>query len=243
MTQDNLRAAFPGLPVRGLRGLCAAAYRHFGSVAASLATLPRMRERAIGRWLFCDSLEVVEQACAEGRGCLLVSGHLGNWEIGGGATALRGIPTTFIVASATNKLVEELMDRQRTAMGVEVVKRRRATRGILSALRQGRLVAIMIDQDAHEDGAFVPFFGRLASTPRGPAVMHLRTGAPIVFGYSVRLPGERFRSHYERVDTAGITDADELTALLTAKLEAAVRRYPEQWFWMHRRWKSRPAAS
>jgi KDO2-lipid IV(A) lauroyltransferase len=114
---------------------------------------------------------------------------------------------------------------------------------VLSALKRNRCVALLIDQDAHEDGAFVPFFGRPASTPRGPAVFHLRTGAPLVFARSIRLPGERYRIHCTRLNTDGITDPDRITALMTEELEAAIRETPEQWFWMHRRWKTLPPVS
>jgi KDO2-lipid IV(A) lauroyltransferase len=99
-------------------------------------------------------------------------------------------------------------------------------------------VAILIDQDAHEDGAFVPFFGRLASTPRGPAVFHIRTAAPLVFAHSTWLPGDRYSIRISEVDSQGEQDPDVLTARLTAILEAAIRETPEQWLWMHRRWKT-----
>lgn len=240
---ENLRAAFPGIPEAGVRKTAAGVYRHFGTLATSLVELPRLDESALNSWIFTENGDVLDEALAEGRGCIMVSGHMGNWEIGGCLAAARGIPTTFVVTTQRNKLIEAKFDRYREASGAEIVKRRVATRGVLSALKRKRLVAILIDQDAHEDGAFVPFFGRLASTPRGPAVLHLRTGAPLVFGYSLRLPGERYRLHYERIDTTGITDADELTALLTQKLETAIRIRPEQWFWMHRRWKTRPPKS
>lgn len=157
--------------------------------------------------------------------------------------ARSGYPVTFVVTTQTNKLVEQFMDRQRAAAGVEIVKRADAVRGVLSALKRNRLVALLIDQDAHEEGAFVPFFGRPASTPRGPAVFHLRTGSPLIFVRSARLPGERYRLQFSRVDTGGITDADVLTAKMTELLETAIRETPEQWFWMHRRWKTLPPAS
>ena len=154
-----------------------------------------------------------------------------------------GLPVTFVVTTQSNRLVEQFMDRQRALAGIEIVKRADAVRGVLSALKRNRLVALLIDQDAHEEGAFVPFFGHLASTPRGPAVFHLRTGAPLLFARSVRLPGERYRIQIERVDTTGFTDPDALTAHMTGLLESAIRETPEQWFWMHRRWKTLPPAS
>jgi len=161
----------------------------------------------------------------------------------GALCARLGYPVSFVVASQSNRRVEELMDRIRQSAGVEIIKRRDAIRGVVSALKRGRLVAMLIDQDAHEDGTFAPFFGIPASTPRGPAVFHLRTQAPLIFAQCVRLPGERYRIDLERFDTASCTDPDELTARMSARLEAAVRKTPEQWFWMHRRWKTRPVES
>jgi KDO2-lipid IV(A) lauroyltransferase len=161
-----------------------------------------------------------------------------------GAMAARsGIPVTFVVTTQSNRKIEQMVDRIRLGAGIEIVKRKDAIRGVLSALKRNRCVALLIDQDAHEEGAFVPFFGRLASTPRGPAVFHLRTGAPLVFVQSTRLPGERYRVEFRQVDSSGTEDADEITARMTAMLEAAIRETPEQWFWMHRRWKTLPPRS
>jgi KDO2-lipid IV(A) lauroyltransferase len=89
----------------------------------------------------------------------------------------------------------------------------------------------------------VPFFGQLASTPRGAAIFHLRTDAPLIFAHSVWLPGNRYRIQHSPFDTRGIADPDELTARMTERLESAIRETPEQWTWMHRRWKSSPSIS
>ncbi len=115
--------------------------------------------------------------------------------------------------------------------------------GCSSALKRNRLVALLIDQDAHDEGAFVPFFGQMASTPRGPAVFHLRTGAPLIFARSHRLSGERYRIKVTRIDTTNFPDPDSLTAHMTGLLETAIRETPEQWLWLHRRWKTLPPAS
>jgi KDO2-lipid IV(A) lauroyltransferase len=187
--------------------------------------------------------QTLRDALAGGRGCIAFSGHLGNWEIMASIFARLGLPVSVVVTSQRNKRVEQLIDDIRRSTGIEIIKRRDAVRGVLSALKRNRVVAILIDQDAHEDGAFVPFFGKSTSTPRGPAVFHLRTGAPLVFAHSVRLPGERYRIQVTNVDTTDLDDADELTARMTAQLEAAIRETPEQWTWMHKRWKTRPPAS
>ena len=114
----------------------------------------------------------------------------------------------------------------------------------MAALRAGRVVAFVTDQDARGSGVFVPFFGRLASTHRGPALMALRTGAPLFLGYGMRLPNGTYTGTIEEITVSRDGDMDDavyrLTAAFTAKLEAVVRRAPEQYFWQHRRWKTRP---
>ena len=243
VTAENLRQAFPGLPAKALSTVAARVYRHFGSVATSLAIVPKLTRNDANKWIYFNTFEVLSDAHKEGKGCLVFSGHLGNWELMGAITSALGLPVSFVVTTQRNKQVEALVDNIRRKAGIEIIKRREAVRGVLSALKRNRCVAILIDQDAHEEGAFVPFFGRLASTPRGPAVLHLRTGAPLIFAHSVRLPGERYRIQCTRVDSSGVSDPDLLTAKMAAMLEAAIRETPEQWFWMHRRWKTLPPKS
>jgi Kdo2-lipid IVA lauroyltransferase/acyltransferase len=243
VTINNLISAFPELPPRAAEEVGGRCYEHFGRFAAAFAALPNLRPEAVGDWIFIEGLDQLEAAVARGTGGIVVSGHLGHWELMGAIVARLGLPVSFVVTTQRNKRIERMMDDYRRMSGIEIIKRREAVRGVISALRRNRLVALLIDQDAHEDGAFVPFFGRLASTPRGPAVFQLRTGAPLIFAQSVRLPGERYRIRLTGVDTMGIDDADVLTAKLTAQLEAAIRETPEQWTWMHKRWKSSPPAS
>jgi len=211
-------------------------------VATSFVALPRLSKRDLGHWITLSGMDVLQDALKEGRGGIAFSGHFGNWEIMGALVSRCGIPVTFVVTSQTNRRVEEMIDGYRRSAGIEIVKPRGAVRGVVSALRRNGLVAIMIDQDARDDGTFVPFFGKLASTQYAPAVFHLRTGAPLIFARCIRLPGERYHIRLSRFDDAGCTDPDVLTARMTATLEAAIRETPEQWFWMHRRWKTRPPA-
>jgi len=189
----------------------------------------------------------MDQARAAGAGVVVVSGHFGNWELMGASIAILGYPASYVVTRQENELVERQMDNLRRSAGIEIIKRRDAAKGVLKALKQNRLVAILSDQDAHEAGAFVPFFGRPASTPRGAALFALRTGAALIFAESYRQGLGRLRVVFDRIpmqDLPAERDAAvfELVRRFTARLEDAVRRHPQQWFWMHRRWKTRPPA-
>jgi Kdo2-lipid IVA lauroyltransferase/acyltransferase len=242
VTRDNLALAFPTLPKHAVRDLSAQVYRHMGRVATSIVSLPQLSRAAEGKWIFIEGWDALDAALREGKGVIVASGHLGNWEIMGSMVARCGYPVTFVVAAQSNERVEDWLDNWRNRAGIETIKRRDAVRGVLMALKQNRIVAMLIDQDAHEDGAFVPFFGRLASAPRGPAVFHLRTGAPVIFASSIHLPGDKYKIRLVRVIPEPNEDADALTARMTKMLEDAIRETPEQWLWMHRRWKTRPPA-
>jgi len=245
VTKDNLQMAFPSLPPCAVRQVARGTYRHFGRVAVSFAWLPRIKSDTLGRWVFIKNRQVFDDALRQGKGAIFVSGHLGNWELMGAIVAALGYPVTYVVTTQRNKRVEALMDELRRSVGIQIVKVRDGVRGVLSALKQNRLVAILMDQDAHEAGAFVPFFGRAASTPKGAATFHLKTGSPLIFARSRRISRERYIVSLEELDTSRLEprDADTITAYATRFLETAIRETPEQWFWMHRRWKTTPPAS
>ncbi len=244
VTEENLHRAFPMLPNRAVRKVARKAYRHFGRVAVSIAWLPHLKG-AYDKWIFLPEREVLDDVLRRGKGGIFVSGHLGCPELMGGIIASLGYPVTYVATTQRNKRIEALIDKMRESAGGEVVKVRDGVRGTLSALKRNRLIAILIDQDAHEAGAFVPFFGRMASVPKGAAIFHLKTNCPIIFANSKRISGERYVIHLEEMDTSVLEprNVDTVTALATRKLEAAIRETPEQWLWMHRRWKTSPPES
>jgi len=186
-------------------------------------------------------------AFQDGRGAVVASGHIGNWEVAGAAVASRGIQTDVVARGQRNRLFDEDINGTRRNFGLRVVPQSSATKGILRALRQGRVAGLVSDQDAGANGLFVDFFGWPASTARGPALFAVRTGAPLYLGLFVREPGfpQRYVGTFELIETerTGDRDADveALVAAYTRKLEEAVRRHPEQYFWYHRRWKTRPS--
>jgi Kdo2-lipid IVA lauroyltransferase/acyltransferase len=185
---------------------------------------------------------IVEERLARGKGVILVSGHLGNWELGGAYLAARGLPIDVVARHMANPLFDRYLTKTRQQIGMTVVHDDQAVRRVPRSLRDGRAVAFLVDQGAVGlASAWVRFFGRYAKTPRGPAVFALRLGTPIVFGAALRLPSGRYSLTFEPIDVAQTgdreADVDRIVTDYTAVLERWVRRAPEQYLWQHRRWK------
>ncbi|MDZ7379941.1 MAG: lysophospholipid acyltransferase family protein, partial [candidate division KSB1 bacterium] len=143
------------------------------------------------------------------------------------------------------KLIDDLMNRYRQRMGITIIHMGVAVRGVIKALREGKMVALLSDQDAGKNGVFVNYLGHPASTPRGPAVFSLKTGAPIIFGSAVREDHAYHRIYFDLATPGEVGELSEenvrrITQAYTSILERYVRQYPDHWFWMHRRWKTRP---
>jgi KDO2-lipid IV(A) lauroyltransferase len=243
---DNLRLAFPEQPEEWIDSVARAAFRHLGREAVAMMRLPTLGAAGIRERTFPAEWDEFEAALERGRGVILATGHFGNWEIAAAAVAARGVPMAAVVRRQGNGLFDARLDALRRSLGVETISQRDAPRAVPRWLRKGGVVGLVADQDARGSGVFVPFFGRAASTHRGPALFALRLGAPLFACSAVRLPGEEPRYHLSsvpvEVERTGELDADveRLTAEFTARLEAAVRAHPEQYFWFHRRWKSAP---
>lgn len=246
VTLSNLAAAFPEKPERELRRVGLRTYRNFARTFIELLRFPAMRGEEFLSLCDLPREDLIEWVRANGKGCLLISGHFGSWEVVGPYLAQRGWPVSGIVGRQKNRLIDEDAKRIREEKGLSVIRVGASLRNVIRALRANEFVEILSDQDAHADGVFVDFMGRKASTPQGPAVFAIRTGAPILFGYGLRLPDGRFRVEAEllRFDHLKETTPENIllvTQAYTALLEKAVREHPDQYFWMHKRWKTRPA--
>lgn len=245
VTIDNLRQAFPEKSLSECKAIAQRTYCNFAKMAVEYIRFPKMSREELQRRVWFDHPELFRQVANERKGVVCVGGHFGNWEILAAAIRALGYPMVVVVAEQRNKLVDKLINRNRAHMGIEMVGRGIAVRGILKALREKKFVALLADQDAHEEGVFVKFMGRPSSTPQGPAALTLKTGAPMIFGTAVRMDNGNHKLLLERVDSndlQGVTPENihVLTQKYTAILEKYVRLYPDHWFWMHRRWKTSP---
>lgn len=243
----QVAAAFPDLDERQVRTLARRAYAHLGRVAIETALVARLgREGVLS--LFEeqeDDFALVQRRVAEGRGVIAFTGHVGSWELAGAYIAARGIPIDAVARRMNNTLFDAYLNQARTAVGVTVVYDDEAVRRIPRSMKEGRLVGLVADQGVIGlASTFVPFFGRPAKTPRGPAVFALRYKVPILFISALLQPSGKYRLFVEEipaVDTGDRdADVDATVARFTASLERMVRRYPEQYFWHHRRWKRQP---
>jgi KDO2-lipid IV(A) lauroyltransferase len=220
-----------------------ASYASLGRTTIETALLPTYsREQVLSLVQEVTGWNLVERALAQGRGFMIVTGHLGNWELGGSYVAARGVPLEAVARRMENPLFDHYLTETRRRIGMTVIHDADAVRRVPRALREQHSVAFLIDQGAVGlASTWVPFFGRYAKTPRGPAVFALRLRVPLLFACALRQPSGKFVIHFEEVpvESTGTLDADvdRIVASYTSTLERWVRRAPEQYFWHHRRWK------
>ncbi len=244
VTIDNLCHAFPEKSPKECTRLARQVYRHFGRVAIDFLFFPRLVPDRFFKLVSVKNESVLQKEFEKGRGVVLDGPHLGNWEFMAAVPPLLGYPTRIIVGTQRNNLADRWINRTRLLAGSKIIHVGGAVRKSIEALQNGEVVALLSDQDAGRDGQFVPFFGRKASAPVGAALLALRANAPLVYAHTVWQNG-KYVTEFEKIKTEDLTEPTpenlfELTRRFTETAEKHIRRFPEQWFWMHRRWKTRP---
>jgi KDO2-lipid IV(A) lauroyltransferase len=216
----------------------------FDSIArllVSFARFPSIRRDNVARWIRCEGFEHYERAIRGGRGVLFATAHLGNWELSAYAHALLAAPMNIVVRPLDNPLIDRLVERRRAFSGNRPIFKKDYARAILKALAANQAVGILIDQNASpETGVFVDFFGVPACAGAGFAKLAARSGAPVIPGFALWIEKEQryVLRFYPPVPITGDPVRD--TQALQSQLESVIREYPEQWLWIHRRWKTRP---
>lgn len=243
VVERQITDAFPERSGAWVRATSAACYRHFGRESAAIARLGRDGGSHLPAGMVDGDLAVsrYRSLTSPDRGALIVTGHLGNWEVAGAFLAAAGLDMAAVVKQQRNPSFDAWMLRTRRHLGIEPVYMQDANRRIPELVAGGAAVALVADQDAGGRGVFVPFLGRPASTFRGPARLALALDVPLFFGAVVR-EGERYRAILEHVPPPGDVERaeEEMTRRWVARLEERVRALPEQYFWFHRRWKTVP---
>jgi KDO2-lipid IV(A) lauroyltransferase len=242
----TIRACFPEFSDARVRQVARDSYRSLGRTSIESIVLSRAtKEDVLAAFADAPHFDVLERAFAQGKGVILVAGHLGSWELSAAYMTARGLPVDAIAMHMVNPLSDAFFKRTRERFGMKVIFDDEAVRAIPRALKAGRGVGFLSDQSAKGlASTFVPFFGRPARTPRGAAVFALRGDLPMIFTLAIRRPDGRYTAHFEEVPLVrtGDRDADVDATVLryTQVLERLVREHPEQYFWQHRRWKGQP---
>ncbi len=242
----NLRLAFPEWTERQRRRIIFGLFQNFGRMLADFAHFPRYNRENIESLIIYDGFENYARAQAQGRGVLFLTAHFGNWELGSFAHGVYGYPCHFVVRRLDNPLIDRLINQYRCLSGGKAIEKCEFARGVLRAFAKGHAVGVLTDQNMLAgEGVFVNFFGRLACTTTGPARVARKTGVPVVLGlviWDAKL--NKYRLRFEAVDWIKRDDPEEEilanTANFTRLIEGYARRYPDQWLWVHRRWKTRP---
>ena len=242
LAMSNLHAAFPIRSRAECRAVARDMFAHFGRLLTVLLKFSTMGPDQMLRHVDFEGQERVAAAHAQGRGVLLFTGHFGFWEINALVHALVIRPMAVLARPLDNPLLHNLLESVRTSTGNSVIYRRGAIRRVLRALGDNQAVAVLIDQHMQSaDAIYVDFFNRPAATTSALAALALRTGAPVVPVFALPQPRGRFRMVYEHpVEPPRGDDPEairEFTQRCTDVLEMYVRRYPELWLWMHRRWR------
>jgi KDO2-lipid IV(A) lauroyltransferase len=238
---DHLALAFPDSPEPERRRLGHDCFRHLGELLGECLHLYHRDCPFVGSVVDVEGWEVIEQVRRDGRPLVLFTGHCGNWELLGAAVNCRGVGMAVVARPLDEPRQQRLLAGLRDRFGTPTIARgsEGAARQLLITLRRGGALGMLIDQDTKVEGVWVPFFGRPAFTPVGAAKIALKQRAAVVPVFIERLAGGRHRVKFQPpLDLPD--DPREATALMTAKIEEQIRRRPEQWVWMHRRWRRQP---
>jgi len=243
----NLRLAFPGKTAAERQQTLRKLYRNLGWLLAEFCQMPRYTPEMIRSFIRYEGLEHYLAARNGGKGVLILTGHLGAWELSSFYHSLMGYPMSIVIRRLDNPLVDNLVNRIRCLHGNQVLHKDDFARGLLASMRRGETVGILMDTNmTPPQGTFVDFFGHSACTGSGLARVAMKTGARVLPGFLLwEEPTQQYVLRFGAplaLFSSNNTEADALanTALFTKVIEDYIRQYPDQWLWVHRRWKTRP---
>ena len=241
VVMDNLRIAFGSdMEEAQLQKIGAESYRQIAMSFVELLISPKL-QNSILYMLKPGQVTLLQNLLAQGKGLVTVSGHLGNWELQGAAAATTmDDPFTVAATQQSNPYIDRFITRRRSAMGMQVAGTKEAMKLLVRALRNHQAIGLVADQNAGLGAVFVDFFGKIAATQPGPAQLALKFKAPMVVGAAIRTGPGQFKVLVEQVEIRTDDTVETLTQRHVKILEGFIRQHPEQYFWLHRRWKTRP---
>ena len=241
---DSIRSAFPDYSEEKVREIAEQCFTNIGGYFATMFRIRKISKRWMEENVVIENQELLDSALEEGKGVINVTFHFGNWELMGARVARCGYPLDVIARGQKNPYFHRWVTKMRESSGMRMVPVTESPRKVGRSLRAGKIVTFLSDQDSHEHGVFVDFLGRQASTPKGPALYALKTGAPVILSLMLPLDNRRWKIKFERLEHPSTDNSEEFiyefTKKYTDRLAEEVRNDPSHWFWPHRRWKTPP---
>ena len=240
---ENLHNAFPDYNEKKIKSIAFGSYKSFAIALAEILYIPAMSREDIEKQVDCNNLELIREKYEENNGVILLSAHFGNWEFMATSLAAQlNIPISVVIKPQRNSYVTNWMNKARTKWNNEIVPLGISIRQTYQTLKDKKVVAMVADQRGPEESMKINFFGRDLTVLTGPAVLALKTGAPVLYGISVRQDDYSYKSVMAEISKENLPESNEekikeLSQRHMSYLEGFIRKYPEQWLWMHKRWK------
>jgi KDO2-lipid IV(A) lauroyltransferase len=240
--RDNLLAIFPQKTKREIHKIRIQMFRNFAKYLVDFFRFEKIDREFINKYVRLENLHYLDQTLKKNMGVVVLTAHLGNWELGGVVIALLGYPFWVVALSHKDKRVDNFFISQRESKGLKVIPLGRAVRASISLLREGKILGLVGDRDFTEKGRVLEFFSRPTIFPEGPAALSLKTGAPIIPGFMLRNSDDTFTLKIEgpiefNPSSNKEKDIEELMLRYKTIFEDYIRRYPEQWFMFRRFWR------
>ena len=246
ITMHNLLRSFPGKDTAEIIKITKGVYRHFAIVAAEFFDLPDITKDNIHQWVDVEGMENYQAAIARGKGVLSIVAHFGNWELMTIAVPFFLKPMYIVYRPLDSPVIDNMVEYVRTMQGNEMIPKGGSGKRVMELLGENQIIGILSDQNvAKREGVFVEYFDRPACTGVGLAVMAMRSGAPVIPAFMARQKSGKYKFILKPAIDAVCTDNYEAdlitnTQRFTKMVEEIVREYPDQWFWFHQRWKTKP---
>ena len=239
----NIRESFPDLPESKTRSIALHAYISAARVMVEFARYPRLKKK-INDKVTVENQEYLEELARNRQGAIFIGAHLGNWEIQAAAVNNLGFATFAVAGNQHNVRTGAMMNRYREMIGIRIIRTGVNIREVVRAIQQNQFILLASDQDAGSRGVFVDFMGRPASAPQGPALFHIKTGVPLMVMLTIRQKDGRYITTLKKLPALALSgnkedDVRNITQAYYTIIEEYVRKYPEQYFWMHRRWMTK----
>lgn len=240
---DNLNHAFPELTSGEIKKIAYGSYKSFSITLVEILCLPRITKEQIKKTFDFNNLDLIEKKEQEKNGVILLTAHFGNWEYGAISVGVHlNKKLSVIVKSQRNPYVNDWMNKARTRWNNEVVPLGVSIRNVYSVLFNKGIIGIVADQRGPEESIKLEFFGRKTSVYTGPAILSLKMNSPLIYGVSVRQPDYSYKMDFVEISRQNLPDEYDgkirvISERMLKQLEESIREHPEQWFWMHKRWK------